>query len=248
MFAWSWWSSLRRPLAGCAVLLGLGLAAPPAPAAQTSPVDGRVAASADLPNLLRRSSATATEAAAWVALQGPKIGAKNGPRAKLGLGLSLLYEQHVSGGPAAVRQAAPSTLQPSLSTDGSRVLIDAIANPGAAPRLLALMTALGLEQGQRFGSVVSGRMPVGQLAALAQLVPLAGARPSLRLTQVGSVTSQGDEALEADDARATFAVDGSGLTVGVLSDSFDNNNGTPLTDYAADVLSGDLPPGVAAGR
>ncbi len=55
----------------------------------------------------------------------------------------------------------------------------------------------------------------------------------------GSVISEGDTQLGAPAARANFGVDGSGVTVGILSDSFDNSGAT--TNAAADVASGDLP-------
>lgn len=53
---------------------------------------------------------------------------------------------------------------------------------------------------------------------------------------VGSAESQGDVAHRADLARGTFGVNGSGLKIGIISDSFDN-----LGAAAADVASGDLP-------
>ncbi|PSO47754.1 MAG: hypothetical protein BRC33_11710 [Cyanobacteria bacterium SW_9_44_58] len=43
--------------------------------------------------------------------------------------------------------------------------------------------------------------------------------------QPNPVPNQADEALKADDARSTFNVDGSGITIGVLSDSFNNREG-----------------------
>ncbi|MFB6275187.1 MAG: Calx-beta domain-containing protein, partial [Halothece sp.] len=52
----------------------------------------------------------------------------------------------------------------------------------------------------------------------------------------GPVTSQGNQALKADEARSNFNVDGSGITVGVLSDSYNNLNGA-----AEGVANGDLP-------
>ncbi|MGK7900477.1 MAG: Ig-like domain-containing protein [Hormoscilla sp.] len=63
------------------------------------------------------------------------------------------------------------------------------------------------------------------------------------ITNVGDVTSQGDRALRADDARSDFGVDGTGITIGVLSDSYDNLGGA-----ADDVESGDLPEGVTVLR
>lgn len=55
-------------------------------------------------------------------------------------------------------------------------------------------------------------------------------------TNTGSRNSQGDVAHRADQARAQFGVNGAGIRVGVLSDSFNATGGAP-----ADVTSGDLP-------
>jgi hypothetical protein len=64
----------------------------------------------------------------------------------------------------------------------------------------------------------------------------------------GAATSEGDAHLRALEARQTFEVDGTGATVGVLSDSFDTDEAAP-TDAADDVASGDLPgPGNPCGR
>lgn len=60
--------------------------------------------------------------------------------------------------------------------------------------------------------------------------------------------SEGDTLLRAAEARATFGVDGSGITVGVLSDSYDVETLTEV-DAADDIASGDLPgPGNPCGR
>jgi subtilisin family serine protease len=56
----------------------------------------------------------------------------------------------------------------------------------------------------------------------------------------GSVTSEGLGQLRVDDARGAFELRGRGITIGVLSDSFDTATGK-ATDAAADVASGDLP-------
>jgi len=58
-------------------------------------------------------------------------------------------------------------------------------------------------------------------------------------THVGSVDSQGDVAMRSDGAHTTFGVDGTGVTVGTLSDSFNCLGGA-----AGDVASGDLPAGI----
>jgi hypothetical protein len=56
----------------------------------------------------------------------------------------------------------------------------------------------------------------------------------------GSVISEGDTQLHADRARERFGLDGSGVTVGVLSGSYDVENAIQL-NAADDIASGDLP-------
>jgi subtilisin family serine protease len=60
--------------------------------------------------------------------------------------------------------------------------------------------------------------------------------PSYSALRTGSVTSAGDGVLRAAEARATFGIDGSGVQVGIISDSFG--------DFQDAVASGDLPPAV----
>ena len=64
--------------------------------------------------------------------------------------------------------------------------------------------------------------------------------PSDILESIGAVTSQGVEVINADEARQRFGVDGSGVTVGILSDSFDRDQLISVT-ADDDVASGDLP-------
>ena len=65
-------------------------------------------------------------------------------------------------------------------------------------------------------------------------------REQLPSSSVGLVTSQGAEAVNAEVARDLFDVDGSGVTVGIISDSFDRSESITVT-AAEDVATGDLP-------
>ncbi|MEO8675188.1 MAG: S8 family serine peptidase, partial [Casimicrobiaceae bacterium] len=56
------------------------------------------------------------------------------------------------------------------------------------------------------------------------------------IPKIGARESQGDAAHRANNARAAFNVNGAGIRIGVLSDSFDNLGGA-----SADIASGDLP-------
>ena len=90
-----------------------------------------------------------------------------------------------------------------------------------------------------FGRMVSGYLPIRSLKDAAALGTLRLARPAYAMTRAGSVTSQGDKVMRSYLARASFGVDGSGVMVGTLSDSYDCTGGA-----ASDVTGGDLPSGV----
>jgi hypothetical protein len=119
------------------------------------------------------------------------------------------------------------------------VIIDAIA-AGYPYILRADLEALGMQDISQVGNVISGLLPIASIDAMEALDSLQFARPSYALSSAGSVDSQGDAAVRADDARALFGVDGTGITVGTLSDSFDSS----LAAAAGDVASGDLPAGI----
>jgi len=120
-------------------------------------------------------------------------------------------------------------------TAAGYVSIDTAA-AGDAEILAADLEALGLEGGAVFGRMVSGTLPVSAIPALAALDSLKFAHLAYAMTLAGAVTSQGDAAIRADIARSTLGVDGTGVAVGVLSDSFNCIGGA-----AAGVASGDLP-------
>jgi hypothetical protein len=105
--------------------------------------------------------------------------------------------------------------------------------------LLDDLKRLGLQNGVRFGAVVSGMLPVDVIDQAVELDSLMAISASPKpILSTGSVTSQGDVAMHADIARSSYSVDGTGISVGVLSDSYNSQNGED-----ADVLSGDLPAG-----
>ncbi len=125
-----------------------------------------------------------------------------------------------------------------LDTRGDFVLIDATATE-SAESLLSDLRALGLVGGTAMGNLVSGRLPVSAIGAAENLPALQFIRLAQPVRRVGSANNQGDVALRTDAARTMFGVDGSGISVGILSDSYNRLNGE-----AADIASGDLPSGV----
>jgi hypothetical protein len=149
--------------------------------------------------------------------------------------------------------AAELLLQASGAPRGDMV-VSALAQPGAASTLLADLNALGLEHGAIAGRLVTGRLPYSAIRHLDQLASLHSLRPSHALFQAaadpgagrqGFTISQGDKEMYAESARTRFQVDGTGVKVGVLSNSYNCfAGGTYLgTDSGAagSVASGDLP-------
>jgi hypothetical protein len=166
---------------------------------------------------------------AWQAFNGSGPAPKRGPMVKLGLDLTQVYFEHqdyLAGGGPLGRGIAFRPGNKLIRTQQDLVVIDAVAVDSPV-ELRHQLVALGMTRPAIFGHYVSGLMPIASLVEIAEL-------SSLRLA-----TSQGDAALAADVARMNFGVDGTGITVGSLSDSFDC-----LGQAAGDVANGDLPSGI----
>lgn len=141
----------------------------------------------------------------------------------------------------------------SLLREGNRVLVYVRFERGAAAGLKALRAAGGkivsLNSGYQTVTVAAKPSQLRRLGSVPRvagvteaLAPVAAAGPC----PSGEIVSEGDEQLKAKEARETLLLDGSGVKVGILSDSFDQAtaaaNGGPLATTAPqDVASGDLP-------
>ncbi|MDJ0680244.1 MAG: S8 family serine peptidase [Xenococcaceae cyanobacterium MO_167.B52] len=145
---------------------------------------------------------------------------------KVGLDLAVL---------STVTSNFPTSSSFLLPSEPQEIVIDAYATTDGQ-ELLGDLTALGLKHGAVFGNTVSGLMSMDAIEAMAKLDSLKFARPTLHFTNVGTTTTQADVAMRSDIARTSFELDGTGVTVGILSDSYDNLGGA-----AADILTGDLP-------
>lgn len=110
---------------------------------------------------------------------GPDLKGKDGPLAKAGLDLLVLYHEY-----QAFRKRGADTFKPSISglrVAHGHVTIDAV---GAEPeQLLDDLQALGLKNGASAGRVVSGRFPIVHIPSLARLESLRGVLPSRMQTQ-----------------------------------------------------------------
>jgi subtilisin family serine protease len=137
------------------------------------------------------------------------------------------------------------------------VLIDAVTR-GDPQQLQAALVELGLQHPAVYSNDVSGWLPVTQLDAATGRAEVHSIRAAMARTRSGVVTTQGDFVQHSDVVRSANALTGAGVTVGVLSDSYDcyavyaqndvtasgaagyANNGFPAT-AATDTSTGDLP-------
>ncbi len=117
-----------------------------------------------------------------------------------------------------------------------RVMVD-VAAAGDMAALMAELEDHGFVAAAEYGPIVSGTIPIEALMGLTDSDAVQFVRPVYKaMVSQGIAENQASVALRADIAQTQFNVTGAGVTVGVLSDSFDNLGGAQ-----ADQLSGDLP-------
>jgi hypothetical protein len=178
--------------------------------------------------------------------------ARHASRARSG---SALADLRVLSPAARFRQTAP--------TAAPLVLIDAVTRADPAV-LKAQLLSLGLQHAAVYANDVGGWLPVTQIDAASALSTLVSLRAALPHARTGSVESQGDFAQGTAQLRSTYpTLTGRGITIGVLSDSFNcyaayaaPGSGVPVSgqqgyapngftaDAERDVATGDLPANV----
>jgi hypothetical protein len=167
-----------RPL--WVLLLSLGLLAVTAVDARAGDPLSDTSPSQSLPDSVRQ--------AALRDFHGPDMEGKDGPLAKAGLDLLLLYHQHRtrSGGGRALSAADEpgETARGDLQVQNGRVVVDATA-AGDVAALAADLDSLGMTDVATAGGLVSGRFPIEKTPALARLATLRGVQPARARTRSG---------------------------------------------------------------
>ena len=123
----------------------------------------------------------------------------------------------------------------SLPMFGERVIIDAVAS-GTAAELQADFAKAGIAVTGAFDRSVSALVPVDSIGALADMASLAFAMPAYSGSAIGATTTQGDQSMGSDTVKSLLGLDGTGVDIAVLSDSFANLPGANVG-----IASGDLP-------
>jgi hypothetical protein len=211
------------------------------------------------------AKAVATAAAArgqLVVFGGRSAAQRSGAAAKFDAALAALARNSRAARPGAalgdLRSLNPAArFAVSRTTGDAYIAIDAVTR-GDPQALRSALVALGLEHPSVYLNDVGGWLPLKSLNAAAALAGVNSIRAALSRLNAGAVTSQGDYVQGSAALRSSAALDGSGVTVGVLSDSYNcyatyAQDGIPasgVTGYASngfkatastDIGTGDLP-------
>lgn len=117
---------------------------------------------------------------------------------------------------------------------GRLVLVDAVAK-GDPNILLNDLVALGLQSAAINGRIISGQLPLEAFGQLDSLQSLNEIKSSHIIASQGSAVTQGDQSQSSDLARKNFGVDGSGVTIGVISDSYNCLGGASVDKQSKDL-------------
>ena len=152
-----------------------------------------------------------------------------------------------------------STKKPTLPEDamntyiqikGDKVVVD-VTVKGDAQAARTELQKMGFQFKASYGRVISGLMPISSLPQLESAATIRFAKPAYKPLNVtrpvdlngyspkptaAPVGDQGDTAQRSTLARKKYKVDGSGVKVGILSNSYNNLGGA-----AKGVASGELP-------
>jgi hypothetical protein len=172
--------------------------------------------------------------------------AKAGASAKLGGHLQSLARAAESQAQLSARTRSNVVSRlPALTIRDRYVGVSAYAD-GDVNALRTELVAKGMIGAAVHGNAVTGRVPIEALSDMSTIPSLRFMRPSMARTNVGLTTSQGDRSQRSDVARQRFNVNGRGVRVGVMSDSYNCSEGAlvpgePFTTAPQDKASGDLP-------
>ena len=130
-------------------------------------------------------------------------------------------------------------LKDRMQVYNGRVVIDVLAVPGQERELERELRRLGANHISRYEHNISCLLPIDKIDRLDDIGALKYARlvPEPE-TNKGAVTSRGDIVMKSDRARDIYGVDGKGIKIGIISDSYNNLDGE-----AEGIASGDLPKG-----
>lgn len=133
----------------------------------------------------------------------------------------------------------------SRTTGTAYIAVDAVTR-GDPQALKTALVKLGLEHPAVYLNDVGGWLPLTSLNAAAALTGLHSIRAAMSRLNAGAITSQGDYAQGTAQLRASTGADGTGFTIGVLSDSYNCYATYASTHVPAAGVNGYAPNGFTA--
>ncbi|RDH86148.1 MAG: hypothetical protein DIZ80_01380 [endosymbiont of Galathealinum brachiosum] len=186
-------------------------------------------------------SATDTDSITLRALEafhGSDRSGKDGVMRKAGYDLSLIVSEYKDYSNRGGFKKLKKHFKPSVELakiHNEKIVVDIVASADT-DKLVKQLKKRGMENISVYGRIISGSIPIDSLEPISGFTNLRSVKAAYSRTMSGSVDSQGDIAEYSDVARSMFSVNGNGVTIGTISDSFNCLGGA-----AADVSSGDLP-------
>jgi hypothetical protein len=158
---------------------------------------------------------------------------------KIGAELTALY--HLYDFDPANLELAPEDI---FQINETKVLIEVVALTGQYDAMIGSLISLGFDLVTSDPGLfrATGWVEIGDLLQLNEMVALYYARPvypgvsNYFVPPTGLTKSQGDFAMHSDFARLGYDIDGSGVKIGVLSNSYNTRGGADR-----DIENGDLP-------
>ena len=139
--------------------------------------------------------------------------------------------------PSELEQTLDDLPETALPTDGELIPIRIVLERDQDPtEVIKALRRLRMQSILQRGNLVSGRIPVSAIPELELITGITDIRPAYADVRSGVTFTQGDIAADADLARSVSSLDGSGVTIGILSDSYDC-----LGQASGDMTNGDLP-------
>ena len=153
---------------------------------------------------------------------------------KMGAGLQNIWAAYVS------EETHSNGLIESLGTISVRALIE----PGQTTNIVRQLAMNGVQVTGHTDVTVSGEIQIDDLPKALAVDGVISIGQEVVDTHAGEARSQAVDSIGTDQLGAKYRIDGSGVTVGIISDSFDTSPVVSRT-YADDIASGDLPEGVS---
>ncbi len=185
------------------------------------------------------TTTTPIPAPLWTPTSTNLFDAQNGPMANMGVSLVEIYQAFAQSGGQTSQLASEFS---NIQFLNGMVGIEVRSLGGDFSQFQSQLQELGMQvqASSSYYGVVAGWVPVNELPTIARLPQtMAGEsdyKPFLNQEYQGVAYNEGETSMFADVARTQFNVDGTGVTIGVLSDSVNEFGGGLATSYG----TGDL--------